>query len=79
MHPLDAAQVTYREYDKGHTLPTFWCLCSRCEDLYRAGADPELVEIMKDAWQESVEHVDECIRKPLAVFRRADRGARALA
>jgi hypothetical protein len=78
VHPLNPDLVTYREYGKGHTLPTYWCLCGRCEDLYQAGAEAELVAIMQDAWQEVAEHVDECIRKPLAVFRRADRGAREL-
>ena len=31
------------------TLPTFWTLCERCESLYLAGADSELVELMQRA------------------------------
>jgi hypothetical protein len=81
VHPLDIALVTYREYGKGHTLPTFWTLCQRCEDLYQRPADLEIVEIMKASggwFWESDEDVAECIQQPLAVFRRADRGGRPL-
>jgi hypothetical protein len=82
IHPLDPGLVRYREYDKGHTLPGFWALCQRCEELYLAGQDDDLVEIMKSApgwlW-DSPRDIDECLRKPLAVFRRADTGARPLA
>jgi len=82
VHPLDPDQVGYREYDKGHTLPGFWALCQRCEQLYRAGEDTDLVEIMKSSpdwlW-DSPRDIEECLRKPLAVFRRADKGARPLA
>jgi hypothetical protein len=79
---LDPDRVKYRAYDKGHTLPGFWSLCRGCEELYVAGRDDELVEIMKSApawlW-DSPEDIDESLRKPLAVFRRADQGARPLA
>lgn len=82
VHPLDPGLVRYRAYTKGHTLPGFWALCERCESLYQAGQDEPLVEIMKSApgwlW-DSPTDIDECLRKPLAVFRRADKGARPLA
>jgi hypothetical protein len=82
VHPLHANRVTYREYGKGHTLPSFWCLCQRCEDLHRAGRDDELIEIMKSAsgwYWETAEDIDECLSKPLAVFRNADKNGRRLA
>jgi hypothetical protein len=34
-------------YGKGHTLPTFWTLCERCESLYAAGVDDKLIELMQ--------------------------------
>ena len=82
LHPLNPDLVRYRAYSKGHTLPGFWALCERCEDLYLTDQDDQLVEIMKSApgwlW-DSPTDIDECIRKPLAVFRRADQGPRPLA
>ena len=82
VHPLDPDLVRYREYGKGRTLPGFWALCQRCEELYTGGQDDNLVEIMKSApgwlW-DSPSDIDECLRKPLAVFRHADTGARPLA
>jgi hypothetical protein len=79
VHPLDSRLVEYRAYDKPHTLPSFWCLCERCEDLYQAGDDDAAVEVtkaqMKGFW-DTERDVDETIRKPIAVFRRADRGGR---
>jgi hypothetical protein len=81
IHPLAADRVRYREYGKGHTLPTFWTLCDRCEDLYAAGDDQAAIEVMRTSplWNwASDEDLDERVRQPLAVFRRADKGARRL-
>jgi hypothetical protein len=81
VHPLTPELIEYRVYGKGHTLPTFWCLCQRCEVLHRAGAEPDLIEIMKFApgwYWDSEDQIDELLGKPLAVFRRADKGARRL-
>jgi hypothetical protein len=79
VHPLDASLVRYREYGKGHTLPTFWCLCESCELTYRSGDDDAAVVRMRsaDPWALVADgDVEERIRQPLAVFRRADRGPR---
>ena len=71
--------LAYREYGKGHTLPTFWALCDRCEGFYASGDDDATVEVMRSSWSwVADEDVAESIRKPLAVFRRADLGARRL-
>lgn len=81
VHPLDQALVEYREYGKGHTLPGYWALCERCERVYESGDDAAAVELMKVSeagYWETDEDVAETIRKPLAVFRRTDRGARRL-
>ncbi len=77
-HPLADDLVAYREYGKGHTLPTSWALCDRCETIYTSGDDDAAVEVMRSsAWSwVADDDVAECIRQPLAVFRRADLGAR---
>lgn len=80
LHPLASDKVQYREYGKGHTLPTFWTLCERCESFYTAGADDKLVDLMQRAAEGTTSqprtYVDEVYRRPLAVFRRADLGPR---
>jgi hypothetical protein len=81
IHPLASDPVAYREYGKGHTLPTFWALCDRCERIYASGDADAAVEVMRpsDGWSwVADEDVAECIRQPLEVFRHADRGARPL-
>lgn len=77
VHPLARDRLVYRQYGKEHTLPTFWALCDRCERVYASGDDDAAVEVMRDGrWPATDEDVAECIRKPLAVFRRADLGSR---
>jgi hypothetical protein len=80
LHPLATDKLQYREYGKEHALPGSWALCARCESLYVAGADAELVDLMQrahdDAGSQPESYVDEVYRQPLAVFRRADLGAR---
>jgi hypothetical protein len=75
-HPLAEDLVAYREYGKGHTLPTSWALCERCEEIYSTVGDDAAVQVMRSsAWAWVGENdIAECIRKPLAVFRRADLG-----
>lgn len=81
VHPLDRQKIAYREYDKRHTLPTFWITCRDCERLFEAGDDAELIERMKlsgvfrpELEQWPTADVDEVLRKPLAAFRAADLG-----
>ncbi|MDQ1554740.1 MAG: hypothetical protein QOK46_1818 [Microbacteriaceae bacterium] len=81
VHPLEASLVTHRQYGKGHRLPTFWALCQSCEDLYQDRADVQIVEIMKSSagwFWDFDDDVSERIQKQIAVFRRADKGARLL-
>ncbi len=82
MHPLDPHLVGYRVYGKGHTLPSFWAVCDACEQRYQAGDDEALVQAMLAAdvngLCESAQDIDELVRKPVNVFRRADLGARRL-
>lgn len=77
VHRLDRDLVAYQEYGKGHTLPSFWALCDRCEQVYATGDDTAAVVLMRSGWSGVAdEHVAECIGGPLAVFRLADRGRR---
>lgn len=82
VHALDPALVQYRVYGKGHTLPTFWTVCDRCETLYQAGDEEALLAAMTASpeWSRWTKPADlaEHVRQPLAVFTRADLGARAL-
>ncbi len=79
IHRLSPELVGYRVYGKGHTLPTFWTLCDGCEQLYESGDDEAAVQVMRSSWLPVAdEDVTECIRQPLAVFRRADLGSRRL-
>jgi hypothetical protein len=89
LHPLDGDKAAYRAWGKGYTLPMFWCLCERCEDLYQRGNDEELVQVRAasaravghdaDGHVDGYEVVDEDLRKPLRAFRAADLGGRTLA
>jgi hypothetical protein len=84
VHALDPNLVRYRVYGKGHTLPTFWTLCDRCEQLYIAGDSASAVAVMMstDEWACRItgdDDIDECVRQPLDVFARADLGAREFA
>ena len=81
VHPLALDRVRYRRYGKGHTLPGFWTVCDGCERLVAAGADHELLTVMKgsDGWLWTTdEDVQEDLGQALGVFRRADLGARPL-
>jgi hypothetical protein len=81
VHPLDGERLTYRVHGKGHTLPAFWTLCDRCEQLHASEDVDAAVEVMRSSspWSwVADEDVAECLHRPLAVFRSADRGARRL-
>jgi hypothetical protein len=81
IHPLDPDRVRYRVDGDGYTLPTFWCLCSRCERLYQRGLDEDLLDIMRASPEWAYfdqEDFGECVAQPLQVFRRADLEARKL-
>jgi hypothetical protein len=82
LHPLDMELVTFRKFGKGHTLPHFWTLCDRCEQLYRAGDEEAIlrVAVEEGGWPGGTPiDFDEEVRQPFDVFRRADAGARPLA
>src|SRR3954464_14187367 len=49
VHPLARDLVTYPEYGKMHTLPTFWSLCDRCEEVYASGDDNAAVQLMRSS------------------------------
>ena len=81
LHPLDRDLVTFTMFGKGHTLPHFWTLCDRCEQLYRAGDDEAILRLAVEegGWPGgTLIDFDEEVRQPFEVFRRADLGARPL-
>ncbi|MDH2413913.1 hypothetical protein [Nocardioides sp. CER19] len=80
VHPLARDLLTYRVYGDGYTLPTFWTLCDACEVMHASQDLDAAVTVMRSSGWSWVadEDVAECILKPLAVFRRADLGARRL-
>lgn|GEM_PF-2734088 len=81
VHPLHPDRVAYRQHGKAHTLPTFWTLCDRCEQVYALGDDDAAIALMRaaDGWDHVPDvDVEECIAQPLAVFRHADLGVRRL-
>ena len=76
VHPLDSSKTSYRAWNKGWTLPTFWAVCETCESKYRAGEDEDLVRVKAAAEADHVSDLDEDAHTPVPVFRRADRGGR---
>ncbi len=56
-------------YGKGQTLPTFWTVCERCEQLYALHADERLIDLMQRPTENAADwpqdRVDEVLRKPL--------------
>jgi hypothetical protein len=79
MHTLDPDRSHFRVYGKGHIWANEIALGESCERLYRDGDDEALVEASWQAVGLSVADIDEQIRKPLAVFRAADKGVQAMA
>jgi hypothetical protein len=72
VHRLDPDRVQFRVYGKGHTLPSFWAACARCEAQVSAGDDTALLRLM--AWED-----DDLSRDAaLAAFRASDLGGEAL-
>jgi hypothetical protein len=71
-HPLDRAHVQYRLDGKGHTLPTFWTVCERCETLVRRSDDAGLLRVMSgsDEGDDTEER-----QSALRAFRASDLGA----
>ena len=87
VHPLSTDLIAYRQFDKGHTLPTFWCVCSDCEQLYERRNDEELANRHFRGWCSDTPRPasitaatwhHELAELPIAVWRRADLGARHL-
>lgn len=74
VHRLDPAHFEFRAFGKGHTLPTFWTACTRCEALVSSGDDDALLQLM------TFEEEDDLLRQSaLAAFRASDLGGEPLA
>ena len=73
LHRLDPTHAHFLVYDKGHTLPTFWAACARCDALVSAGEDAALLGLM------TYEEEDGLAREAtLAAFRASDLGSEPL-
>jgi hypothetical protein len=70
-HRLDPRRVQFRVYDKGRTLPTFWTVCDRCEELVANGNDEELLRLMLEKHEVPERLVEQA---SLTAFRAADLG-----
>lgn len=77
-HRLDPAAVQFRSSDKGYTLPSFWTVCAKCEDLVARGDDDGLLTRMRvTGAHASAEH--QHLATALVTFRVSDLGPTALA
>lgn len=74
VHPLAEDRTAFKLNGRPHTLPTFWTVCSRCEDAYQAGLDDELVQRQVDIQSDDLA----LAKKVTEVFRTADLGRRPL-
>jgi len=74
VHPLAEDGTAFNLNGRPHTLPTFWTVCSRCEDAYQAGLDDELVRRQVDIQGNELALAE----KVTEVFRAADLGRRPL-
>ncbi len=74
VHPFDATKTAFQWTSGPATLPNFWTVCQRCEDLVRTGADEKLATLLMegqaDSRRDAVQVVD--------VFRDADTGPRPI-
>jgi hypothetical protein len=80
VHRLDPDDARFRLWGKGHTLPSFWTLCSSCENLHSVGDHTTLAATMRTSpgRHDPAAEDDEHIQAPLGAFLRADRGRAAL-
>jgi len=74
-HRLNPSHVQFRLYGKGHTLPTFWAACPRCEEFIAGGDDEALLPLMV---HEDDDEDDVARQAKLAAFRAADLGSEPL-
>ena len=90
LHDLDPDKTRFRKYGKGNTLSTWWALCQVCEDAYQSGDEDRAVGrmmVLDSEWNIDWHMAErtgttfdlvESVRKPLRVFRAADRGRRRI-
>lgn len=90
LHTMDPAETRFRMYGRGHTLGSWWALCQVCEDAYQSGDEDRAVGrmmVLDSQWNidwhmaertGTTFDLEESVRKPLRVFRAADRGRRRI-
>jgi hypothetical protein len=75
VHRFDRKKTTFQTESGGSTLPTFWTVCQRCEELVDDGDDAELARLFH---QQEADSLIDALRI-VEVFRGADLGARPIA
>ena len=74
VHPLDPTKIAFRTANGTSTLPTFWTVCQRCEELVASGASDELALLSFQHEHDSLSEAQQVVE----VFRTADLGPRAI-
>lgn len=75
VHPLDESKTKFETVRGNSTLPSFWTVCQRCEQLIDGGQDDELARLFQENEADSMR---EAIRV-VQVFRVADLGSQPIA
>jgi ribosomal protein S14 len=73
VHRFHLSSIRFRAYGRGRTLPTFWTVCERCEELVINGNDEELLLLMRHQEEDALLRT-----ATLTAFRSADLGASRL-
>jgi hypothetical protein len=73
VHRFHLSSIRFRVYGKGWTLPTFWAVCQRCQELVDKGTDEELLQLMRHQEEDALLRT-----ATLTAFRSADLGASRL-
>lgn len=74
VHPLDEDLRAFRSEGASWSLPTFWTICQRCEELLAASQDAALARLF---FEHEADSMDNAIRV-VETFRAADLGAQPL-
>lgn len=75
VHPFEENKTAFQTEWGTSTLPTFWTVCQRCEELVGEGQDAELARLFHEHEADSL---GEAVRV-VEVFRGADLGAKPIA
>lgn len=75
VHRFDGSKTAFQTESGGSTLPRFWTVCQRCEQLIDSGDDVELARLFHEHEADSLLEAISVVE----VFRGADLGAHPIA